>query len=101
MNKASSLSLSSNAVLVWNTLRISEIVNQRAVKRKKRVRLHKIRLPFSLPLPDLPGVAGDFLCDFMCQPEGFFHQIGGGRESVRLCNRLLQFLGVFPIHGVR
>ena len=28
MNKASSLSLLSNAVLVWNTLRISEIVNQ-------------------------------------------------------------------------
>jgi hypothetical protein len=28
MNKASSLSLLSNAVLVWNTLRITEIVNQ-------------------------------------------------------------------------
>jgi Tn3 transposase DDE domain len=28
MNKASSLSLLSNAVLVWNTLRISEILNQ-------------------------------------------------------------------------
>lgn len=30
MNKASSLSLLSNAVLVWNTLRISEILNQTA-----------------------------------------------------------------------
>jgi hypothetical protein len=28
MNKASCLSLLSNAVLVWNTLRIAEIVNQ-------------------------------------------------------------------------
>ncbi|MBV8176639.1 MAG: Tn3 family transposase [Verrucomicrobia bacterium] len=28
MNKASCLSLLSNAVLVWNTLQISEIVNQ-------------------------------------------------------------------------
>jgi hypothetical protein len=28
MNKASCLSLLSNAVLVWNTLRITEIVNQ-------------------------------------------------------------------------
>lgn len=28
MNKASCLSLLSNAVLVWNTLRIAEIINQ-------------------------------------------------------------------------
>jgi hypothetical protein len=28
MNKASCLSLLSNAVIVWNTLRITEIVNQ-------------------------------------------------------------------------
>jgi len=60
-----------------------------------------LRWPFSLLLPDRPGVAGDFLCYFMCQPQGFFHQTGGGRESVGRGTRLLNFPGIFPIHGVR
>ena len=43
----------------------------------------------ALPRANLPGVAGDFLCDFMSHPQGLFDQIGGNSESVGLGNRLL------------